>query len=109
MVASTTPGVRKEPPDPALGITLVIIGIVTMGIGGAATWHYVFNIGSGIAILGAVLFVTFVTWSTYALRGTETLRGAEALGGGGSTGSTESLRPSDPSKTERTKPTADEG
>ena len=73
MVASTanssSPVVRKEPPDPALGITLVIIGIVTMGIGGAATWHYVFNIGSGIAILGAVLFVTFVTWSTYAMRG----------------------------------------
>lgn len=102
MVASTSespsPSVRKEPPDPALGITMVIVGIVIMGIGGAATWHYVFNIGSGIAILGAVLFVTFVTWSTYALRGTETLA-ASAAGSAAAVGAADPVRASDPERT----------
>ncbi|NUO53234.1 MAG: hypothetical protein HOV80_30675 [Polyangiaceae bacterium] len=50
--------------DPAVGIGLVILGIFVMGVSGAATWHYPFNIGTGIAILGAVLFVMSVTLST---------------------------------------------
>lgn len=50
--------------DPAVGIGLVILGVLIMGVSGAATWHYPFNIGTGIAILGAVLFVMSVTLST---------------------------------------------
>jgi hypothetical protein len=55
-------------PDPVVGVGLVIVGILIMGIGGAATAHYLFNFGTGIAILGAVLFVAFVTLSTYKQR-----------------------------------------
>jgi hypothetical protein len=57
--------IHEEGPDPVVGVGLVIVGILIMGIGGAATAHYLFNFGSGIAILGAVLFVLFVALSTY--------------------------------------------
>jgi hypothetical protein len=50
--------------DPAVGVGLVILGVLVMGVSGAATWHYAFNAGTGIAILGAILFVLSVTLST---------------------------------------------
>ncbi len=50
--------------DPAIGVGLVILGIFVMGVSGAATWHYLFNVGTGIAIVGALLFVVSVTLST---------------------------------------------
>lgn len=50
--------------DPSVGIGLVILGVLVMGVSGAATWHYPFNVGTGVAILGAVLFVVSVTLST---------------------------------------------
>jgi hypothetical protein len=50
--------------DPSVGIGLVILGVLIMGVSGAATWHYPFNVGTGIAILGAVQFVVSVTLST---------------------------------------------
>lgn len=53
-------------PDPVVGIGLVIFGVLIMGISGAATWHYVFNFGTGLAIVGAVWFVITVTLSTLA-------------------------------------------
>jgi len=59
----------KEGPDPVVGAGLVIVGILIMGIGGAATAHYLFNLGSVIAILGAVYFVAAVALSTYRDRG----------------------------------------
>ena len=58
-------------PDPVVGVGLVIIGILIMGIGGAATAHYLFNFGTAIAIAGAVLFVAFVTLSTLKQRKSE--------------------------------------
>jgi len=70
---SKTVSVEREVkgPDPVVGAGLVVVGILIMGIGGAATAHYLFNFGSGIAILGAVLFVAFVTLSTYRQRASE--------------------------------------
>jgi hypothetical protein len=59
------PKKAAEGPDPIVGVGLVIVGILIMGISGAATAHYVFNFGSLIAMIGAVLFVTFVALSTY--------------------------------------------
>ncbi len=56
---------KADGPDPIVGVGLVIVGILIMGISGAATAHYLFNFGSAIAMLGAVLFVTFVALSTY--------------------------------------------
>jgi hypothetical protein len=50
--------------DPSVGIGLVILGVLVMGVAGAFTWHYTFNAGTGIAIVGAVLFVVSVTLST---------------------------------------------
>ena len=50
--------------DPSLGIGLVILGVLVMGVAGAFTSHYTFNAGTGIAIVGAVLFVVSVTLST---------------------------------------------
>jgi hypothetical protein len=56
---------QENGPDPVVGVGLVIVGILIMGIGGAANAHYLFNFGTAVAILGAVLFVAFVTLSTY--------------------------------------------
>jgi hypothetical protein len=58
---------ERDPPgpDPVVGVGLVILGILIMGIAGASTAHYWFNVGTLIAIVGAVLFVTFVTFSSY--------------------------------------------
>lgn len=54
-------------PDPVIGVGLVILGVLVMGIAGASTAHYAFNIGTGIAILGAVTFLVSVTLSTLRL------------------------------------------
>jgi hypothetical protein len=47
-------------------VGLVIVGILVMGIG-AANAHYLFNFGTFVAVLGAVLFVAFVTLSTFRM------------------------------------------
>lgn len=64
---SSNDDLERDPPgpDPVVGVGLVILGVLIMGIAGAATAHYLFNIGTLIAIVGAVLFVTFVTFSSY--------------------------------------------
>ena len=50
----------EDAPDPAIGIGLVILGVLVMGVGGAATLHYVFNVGTAIAIIGALVFLVAV-------------------------------------------------
>ncbi len=48
---------RRNPgPDPVYGAGIALLGILMMGIAGAATEHYAFNVGSATAILGAILF-----------------------------------------------------
>ncbi len=64
MVLAKDTSARRVGPDPVVGIGLVIFGVLIMGISGAATWHYVFNAGTGMAILGAVWFVVAVTLSS---------------------------------------------
>jgi hypothetical protein len=61
---STSPVRRRASPDPVFGLGFVLLGILVMGVGGAATWHFVFNAGTGLALLGAVLFVGSVALST---------------------------------------------
>lgn len=55
---------QREAPDPVVGIGLVILGVLVMGIAGAATLHYVFNVGTAIAIIGAVVFLVSVVLSS---------------------------------------------
>jgi hypothetical protein len=64
---SSNDDLERDPPgpDPVLGVGLVILGVFIMGVAGAATAHYIFNLGTLIAIVGAVIFVAFVTLSTY--------------------------------------------
>ncbi|HTJ84175.1 MAG TPA: hypothetical protein VL400_20790 [Polyangiaceae bacterium] len=57
---------RLLAPDPVVGVGLVIFGVFVMGVAGAATWHYAFNVGTLFAILGALWFVVSVTLSTIA-------------------------------------------
>jgi len=54
----------KEAPDPVIGIGLVILGVLVMGVAGAATLHYLFNIGTAIAIVGAIVFIVCVAMSS---------------------------------------------
>ena len=58
--AAATPEV-KEPPDPVWGVGVGIVGLVVMATGGAGTWHWVFNIGELIMLIGAAMFLGAVT------------------------------------------------
>lgn len=51
-------------PDPVWGVGLFVVGLVVMATGGAMTWHYVFNVGEGILLFGAVVFLLFVAISS---------------------------------------------
>jgi hypothetical protein len=48
-------------PDPVIGAGVTLLGIFLMGVGGAWDAHYLFDFGVLIAVLGAILFVLFVT------------------------------------------------
>jgi len=69
---------KKRGPDPVVGIGLVILGVLVMGIGGAATFHYVFNIGTAIAIVGALVFLVSVVLSSLRDRSPSFSRGPSA-------------------------------
>ena len=49
--------VTKPGPDPVIGVGLFVVGLLVMATGGAFTWHYVFNVGEGILLLGAIVFL----------------------------------------------------
>ncbi len=59
---------QKTGPDPVLGVGLVLLGVLIMGIAGAATLHYVFNVGTAIAIVGSVVFLVSVALSSLRTR-----------------------------------------
>ncbi len=50
-------------PDPVIGAGIALLGIFLMGTGGARDAHYVFDVGVVLAIVGAIIFVLFVTLS----------------------------------------------
>ena len=54
-------------PDPIYGLSVGIIGLVVMALGGARTWHYVFNIGEGVMLLGAAMFLISVAVTSLKL------------------------------------------
>ncbi len=55
-------------PDPVWAVGMCIVGLLIMGIGGAATWHWTFNIGEAILLLGMTLFLVCVAMSWNAQR-----------------------------------------
>lgn len=62
---------RSEGPDPVIGAGLVLFGIFVMGLGGSRDWHYVFNAGTFVAIIGAAVFVLFVALSAMKQRSSD--------------------------------------
>lgn len=46
--------------DPATGFGIFVPGLFVMALGGAMTWHWIFNIGSGIMLAG-------MTWVVAAI------------------------------------------
>lgn len=59
---------RDVGPDPVVGAGISLAGIFLMGTGGASDSHYVFDAGVAIAVLGAGIFVLFVTLSALKQR-----------------------------------------
>jgi uncharacterized membrane protein YfcA len=59
-VARTGGLLHKVHLDPAIGLGLFVPGLFIMAVGGALTWHWIFNIGSGVMMLGMVHFVAAV-------------------------------------------------
>lgn len=55
-------------PDPVIGAGMTLAGIFIMGVAGAANAHYVFNAGTLVACVGAVVFVLFVALSALKQR-----------------------------------------
>lgn len=43
--------------DPAIGLGIFVPGLFVMAIGGAATWHWIFNVGEAFMLAGMTLFV----------------------------------------------------
>ena len=54
--------------DPVVGAGITLLGIFLMGTGGARDSHLVFDLGVLTAIVGAALFVLFVTLSAMKQR-----------------------------------------
>jgi hypothetical protein len=65
---SETAPARDVGPDPVVGAGISLLGIFLMGTGGASDSHYLFDAGVGIAVLGAGIFVLFVTLSALKQR-----------------------------------------
>lgn len=47
-------------PDPVWGLGVFLIGLVTMAMAGAFTWHWVFVIGEAFLLVGVVWFLAAV-------------------------------------------------
>ena len=52
-------------PDPIWGLAALVIGILVMAIGGAANWHWVFNAGTGLMLLGVVVLLLTVAITSF--------------------------------------------
>lgn len=51
-------------PDPIYGLGMVVVGVLVMGVAGAATLHFLFNAGTALTILGALAFVSSLAISS---------------------------------------------
>lgn len=76
--ASATPGEQPKAdvgPDPVYGVALGVLGLMMMAVGGAATFHYVFNVGEGLMLLGAVVFLGCAVVTHFKQSGPPTVAG----------------------------------
>jgi hypothetical protein len=53
-------GRPAQGPDPVWGIGVFIVGLVTMATGGAKTWHWVFNVGEAVMLIGIATFLVVI-------------------------------------------------
>lgn len=67
-------------PDPVWGVGVGIVGLLIMAVGGAATWHWVFNVGEAIMLIGAALFLGAVAVTSLRQEPITRAVVAEALG-----------------------------
>ncbi len=51
-------------PDPGWGVGLFVVGLLVMSVAGAATWHWVFNVGEALLLIGAMVFLAFVAMTS---------------------------------------------
>ena len=58
-------------PDPVVGAGITLLGILVMGISGAADAHYAFDVGVLTAVVGAGTFVVSVALSAMKQRKVE--------------------------------------
>ena len=58
----------EQGPDPVWGVGVGIIGLLTMATGGALTWHWVFNVGELVMLIGAAMFLGAVTLTSLKQR-----------------------------------------
>lgn len=60
-------------PDPVWGVAVGGFGLVNMAVAGAITQHLWFNVGEGLMLLGAVLFLGSAAITHFKQRGVPTL------------------------------------
>lgn len=52
-------------PDPVWGVGLFVVGLIVMAVGGAMTWHYVFNVGEAVLMIGSAVFLLFIAIASH--------------------------------------------
>jgi hypothetical protein len=69
-------------PDPVIGAAITLLGILAMGISGAADAHYPFDVSVLVAVVGAGVFVGSVALSAMKQRALDADAGDDAADGG---------------------------
>jgi len=59
-------------PDPVHGVQIGAFGLLNMALGGATTQHLWFNLGEGLVLLGAAVFLACVAITHFKQRGLPT-------------------------------------
>jgi hypothetical protein len=67
-------------PDPIWGLAALVVGIVVMAVGGAANWHWVFNAGTGLMLIGVVVLLLTVAITSFKQNPERFLETARNLG-----------------------------
>ena len=63
--AATQETAKDVGPDPLWGAASAFLGFFVMAVGGATDRHYVFNVGSGIMLVGAAVFLIQMAVTRY--------------------------------------------